>query len=233
VILLLSLKGAKEGKLPIFVILSDTHNRRVPIPKGDVLIHCGDLTSVGLVDQLYESLDWLAEQPHPIKIAIAGNHDFCLQTSTRDFKELVFGKQRNIIYLQDDPYSTHGYQVWGSPWTNRYGSWAFMQDEPGMEEVANKIPSNTEILITHGPPFGILDQTYDGRHAGSSALRRKVQQLPKLKIHCFGHIHERGGRSHVDGGVIFVNAAVLDLRYKSQAPPVVVDLPRKNALGED
>ena len=68
------------------------------------------------------------------------------------------------------------------------------------------IPANTDILITHGPPYGILDKNRVGFSAVCQSLKRAVKRI-QPKLHVFGHIHEAGGMVEMEG-TTFVNACV-------------------------
>lgn len=155
--------------------------------------------------ELKLQIDWLKDQPAKHKIAIAGNHDFCLEQEP--FARFMFGQ--SITYLQDSSTTVEGLRIWGSPWTMRFGDWAFGKTEEQLEALYSAVPP-CDILITHGPPFGILDQMIRGGgvfrpNIGSRSTLALVERL-KPKLHVFGHIHEAHG-SVVCDGTTFINAA--------------------------
>lgn len=114
-----------------------------------------------------------------------------------------------------------------SPYQPEFYDWAFNlpADSPEIKQVWAKIPNDVDVLITHGPPAGILDQTFDGLHVGCKQLLERVKQI-KPRLHVFGHIHEGYGRVEQDS-TIFVNASTCSLRYKPTQVPIVVDVPVK------
>jgi Icc-related predicted phosphoesterase len=86
--------------------------------------------------------------------------------------------------------------------------------------IYGRVPRDTEILLTHTPPYGVLDITRRGDHAGCKTLSATLGELKQCKLHVFGHIHEaHGGLIHSDGEGVSVNAAMEG--YYGQA--VIVD----------
>jgi hypothetical protein len=207
-----------------FVCLSDTHSRSFVVPPGDVLLHGGDLTSTGTIEDFERTMTWLYSLPHKHKIIIAGNHDLSLH---RDWYQSNFSrwhfqpvkadpiiemlkgsraKNAGIVYLEDEKYefdcNDRTWSVYGSPWSPYFYNWAFNYRRPGRENVDLDCPYNatdiissfpkTDILLTHSPPFGVLDRTYSNQHVGCEVLSQRLQHL-RPKIHLFGHIHEAHG----------------------------------------
>lgn len=209
------------------ICISDTHQLHdsVKVPDGDVLIHAGDFMSYGSKNKEIRKFDdWLGTLPHPIKICIAGNHDVLFERKPGIARPLL----TNCYYLQDGEYTLpNGWRVWGSPWQPEFCNWAFNLDrgEP-LREKWDLIPDGIDILITHGPPSGIMDVTepfrhYPGGHSGCEELLKKVKALAP-KLHVFGHIHSGHGR-YWDGKTTYVNASVCDERYNPIYEPIVVD----------
>ena len=196
--------------------ISDTHShhREINVPKDiDLLVHCGDFsTYIGEVNVLRDFNKWLGEIPLPIdrKIVIAGNHDTMFENNYNLSKLEIF----NATYLQDEFVKVDGVKIYGSPWTPNFCSWAFMYERNSVQAY-NKwrsIPEDIDVLVTHGPPYGILDAVPD-RHpsVGCEVLAERISQLKSLKVHAFGHIHnsfENSTQEH--NGVIFVNASTFD-----------------------
>jgi predicted phosphohydrolase len=204
------------------VIVSDTHGYHdsVQIPDGDVLIHAGDGCSRGTVEEVEAWMNALRRLPHAHKLVIAGNHDFLFETDPEIARPLTAG----LTYLQDSDVTIAGLRFWGSPWQPWFLSWAFNLQRGS--EIAAKwslIPDDTDVLITHGPPARILDETRDGP-VGCEDLLRTVERI-KPRLHAFGHIHEGYG-AEVHGPTLFVNASTCTLRYRPKQIPVVVDLPQ-------
>lgn len=204
------------------VIISDTHGFHdvLEIPDGDVLIHAGDGCNRGTLDEAEAWMAALRRLPHAHKLVIAGNHDHCFETTPRAARSLTEG----LTYLQDSDVTIAGLRFWGSPWQPWFLSWAFnLARGPEIAEKWARIPDDTDVLITHGPPAGILDETWDGRPVGCEDLLRRVAQVSP-RLHAFGHIHEGYG-ALVQASTLFVNASVCTLRYRPVQTPVVVDLP--------
>ena len=203
------------------VCLSDTHNcnENITVPEGDVLIHSGDATIHGTVEEIVRFDRWFSALPHKHKIFVAGNHDLLFETQPERAQGLL---SRNIIYLQDSSVSIEGINIYGSPWQPRFFDWAFNLNRGA--EMAKKwklIPAEVDILITHGPPFGILDQTPFGDNAGCEELLKKVTQV-RPKAHIFGHIHNGYGAGE-KFGVKFFNACNCSEDYIPANPPLVFE----------
>lgn len=188
------------------VIVSDTHRRfRRGIPFGDILIHCGD--SEWSISELEA---WASNLPHENKVVVSGNMDYKLTGQTNGFK--------NVTYLQDTGIDINGLKIYGSPWTPKFVGEFQLADERHAHSVWNKMPTDIDVLITHGPPKGILDVTSRGMSVGDSALFEKVRSI-RPRVHCFGHVHESYGTLKY-GHTLFCNAAVFN-----DHPPIVVDIP--------
>lgn len=202
--------------------MSDTHglHRRVQVPDGDVLIHAGDFTNMGELDQVTDFNAWLGELPHAQKIVIAGNHDISFQRNPTSTEALL----TNATYLRDSVIQVGKFKLYGSPWTPKFMSnspWAFETVRSERPAIWAQIPEDVDILITHGPPSRVLDLT--GKiYAGDEALAARLADLPNLKIHVFGHIHE--GYGHRKIGADFYNAAILDALYRVRNSPIEVEL---------
>ncbi|VTS06404.1 metallophosphatase domain-containing protein [Tuwongella immobilis] len=220
--------------MPRVVLLSDTHGKhdQLIVPEGDVLLHAGDLSSYGRMGEIHAFDHWLASLPHPHKIIIAGNHDFSFERQSDVARRAI----RHATYLQDEAITIRGYKIWGSPWQPWFFDWAFNleRNSEDLRLAWAAIPDDTDILITHGPPHGILDKTFRGELAGCERLRERVSQL-QLTLHLFGHIHEAAGVQELNG-TWFVNAACLPrLSRKANEPvepcesgPYVIDLPDRD-----
>lgn len=205
------------------VAISDTHglHRQVVLPKGDMLLHSGDVSNIGTLNGIVDFLNWFSQQDFTHKIFIAGNHDFYFENvSPQDLAELI---PDNVIYLNDSGVTVEGIHIWGSPVTPRFGNWAFNRDRGAeIDRHWQQIPTNTDILLTHGPPHGILDKTYSDLQVGCAMLLQKINQIqPKYSI--FGHIHEAAGQVQKNN-IHFINASVVNLRYQVVNPPVVFEV---------
>lgn len=201
------------------VAFSDTHgkHRSLTLPKGDVLIHAGDVSQSGTKEQVVDFMEWFAGQQHQHKIFIPGNHDFFFeQTGIEEIASLI---PSDIIYLNDSGTEIDGVKFWGSPITPWFNDWAFNRSRGAeIKQYWDLIPHDTEVLITHGPPFGILDQTIRGTRTGCRELLSRITHL-KPKYHIFGHIHEDYGR-FTQGATTFMNVSLLDEWYKWKNQPL-------------
>jgi hypothetical protein len=127
------------------------------------------------------------------------------------------------VYLQDEAVEIEGLRIWGSPWQPEFLDWAFnLPRGAALREKWDRIPSGTDVLITHGPPQGVLDRVDEGRREGCADLLNAVARV-RPRLHLFGHIHEGYGCLERDG-TTFVNASICDRAYRPVNPPVVVDL---------
>ncbi len=202
------------------ITLSDTHglHKSLTIPDGDVLIHAGDLTRHGSLDDVQEFNDFLGTLPHPYKIVIAGNHDFCFEKDRRACEVLL----TNCTYLQDQEVTIDGVRFYGSPWQPWFYDWAFnLERGPEIRTKWDLIPAGIDVLITHGPPYGIGDLTARGDKAGCQDLLEVIEKI-KPRVHLFGHIHEGYGVTSNDV-TTFINASSCDQLYQPVNPPVVYE----------
>ncbi|EEQ32411.1 hypothetical protein McanMca71_007434 [Microsporum canis] len=200
-----------------FLILSDTHATAYTAPKtyADVALHGGDLTESSTLDEYRSAVKLLKEVNAPLKLAIAGNHDFTLdiplyksrmdQAPPERRERLIeeygdFGEARHLfeeagIIILDE--GTHHFSlengaslsIYASPYTPSFGSWGFQYTREQGHEFNIK---GVDIAMTHGPPRGILDETIFHDEAGCTTLLRAISQA-RPKVHCFGHIHEAWG----------------------------------------
>lgn len=224
--------------------ISDTHSKHNQVtsslPGGDVLIHAGDISNKGHRSEIQDFIKWFSTiENYTHKIFIAGNHDFGCQDEVLAVEELL-RLNPGSEYLYDDIFligdESDDYddmvKVWGSPWQPEFYNWAFNLPRQGAElkAVWNMIPSDVDILVTHGPPNGHLDYVdYAKQNVGCELLRDRID-LIKPKIHVFGHIHSSYGYKF-DGTTHFFNAAVLDERYNFTQKPLTVEWdPKTNEL---
>lgn len=136
---------------------------------------------------------------------------------------------KNCIYLEDSACEVEGFKIWGSPWQPEFYDWAF--NLPIGDRLAAKwdlIPSDTDILITHGPPKHVLDLTTTNVSTGCPDLLSTIQKRVKPKLHVFGHIHESYGVD-TDGTTVYANASTCTFRYRPTNPALVFDIPRPGA----
>ena len=203
------------------VVLADNHtDYDFETPEGDLLIHCGDFTFHGNPKEMEKFKNYLKEQPHKHKLFIFGNHE-------KVDKEITYW----IEYLEDETgakcihekeYKINGLKFFGSSYTPQFMNWGFMQDEETRERYWENMYDGMDVLITHGPPMGIMSKIEDGTEIGCEYLRKFVDRV-KPKYHFFGHNHAGAGVQKNDK-TMFVNAAILTEHYKKCRPPIVVNL---------
>jgi Icc-related predicted phosphoesterase len=203
--------------------ISDTHSAHsyLKLSGGDVLIHAGDLCNRGTEMEVIDFLNWFEKQDYQYKIFIAGNHDFYFESESReDIYNLI---PSNITYLNDNSVKIEGMKIWGSPITPYFFNWAFNRHR-GTEIIKHweLIPDDVDVLITHGPPFGILDMTTDKTHAGCADLMNKIEKI-NPRYHIFGHIHEGYG-IHKTEKTTYINSSIMDSRYNLVNQPINIDL---------
>ena len=218
------------------VSISDTHtmHKDIKVPDGDVLVHCGDWTNKGEIYDIKRFLDWFSSQSHKHKVFIAGNHELSLEGVDRN-KSLNLIKSYtndNLHFLESSSVTIEGYKFYGSPHTPYFFGWAFNLNRGKV--IANewaKIPDDVNVLITHGPPYGILDLVEDNTynkgkdlHQGCEELTKRISYLRELELHLFGHLHTDGGKSIKIKGVTYANAAICTEQYKPTNPPIIVEL---------
>lgn len=201
------------------------HENKESFKQADVFIFCGDWTaSRNYQFQIKETIKffaWLDELPFKHKVVIAGNHDFVADKDAKLVESLASNYQ-NIHYLNDSSVIIDDTVFYGSPYTLMFCDWAFMETESQLRVRYERIPSTTDVLITHGPAYGILDTTDRGYSVGSEALLEAIQELPGIKLHCFGHIHEAYGiEQH---SYIAVNASQLTYKYQLDPKPVYITI---------
>ena len=230
---------AKEYPFIQIVHISDTHLRHKKftdiIPDGDILIHSGDfgqkseLNNGKIPNEIYEFIQWFDKLPHKYKIIIGGNHEICFNNIDKEYlKNNIFkSNNNNIYYIQDEMISLYGLNIYGTPWTTSYNMGFSMNSIDINKNIWNKIPNNTDILITHQPPMDILDKvtTKDikykhnnicnicnkrhpsKRHWGDINLRHIVMNKIKPILHLFGHVHQENGFIYKNN-ILFVNSAM-------------------------
>ncbi len=180
--------------------ISDTHGlhrQLTNLPEADVIIHSGDFTFGGTVEEAMDFCDWFENLPYRYKIYIAGNHDVCMHG-------LLPESDSGWYYLSNSGVELEGVKFYGLP--------KFMEDDIAGDypQLISSIPTDTDVLVTHDAPHGILDHS-GGISWGSVDLLHKVNEV-KPRLHLFGHIHTAYGLQHSDG-TLFSNAALVDDIY--------------------
>ena len=206
------------------VAISDTHSNFPTIPDGDVFIHAGDATWSGTERELEVFSYWLQMLPHKHKIYVPGNHDRSMELDPHDHLFKDYG----VHVLIDEAVIIEGIAFYGSPRTREFHNWAFMYKPEEAKAIWDKIPYSTHVLITHGPPYGILDLAYgsihepQGIHVGCPELLRAIEDMAPLFC-VTGHVHESGGVLERNG-TTFMNVAHLDEFHRPTRPAMVFEV---------
>ncbi len=229
--------------------VSDTHGKYPKMEGGDLLIHAGDWTRLDTEPEVFAFFDWLDEQPYTHKVIIAGNHDNLAQKET--YKGPV-GNQFHylcdsgveIAYRKNDSDTLdpngvnpppqkrfETLKIWGSPWTQKfYGQnpkcMAFALDtETQMMEKWVQIPTETDLLITHSPPYGVMDNCWSFKRCGCKHLHRTVCRIAP-RYHTFGHIHRsyHAVKTHECDGITYINASYVDEDYRPVNKPIRIEI---------
>jgi len=206
-------------------IISDTHNKHKylgKLPDADVIIHCGDFTSVGQSHEIANFMKWYSGlNQYKYKIAVAGNHDILFETHRLLALEKV---PENVIYLEDSGIEIEGIKFWGSPVQPPFNNWAFNRPEEILARHWAAIPDDTDVLITHCPPHTIFDWSiYDNIHTGSPSLYFEVMNRIKPRLHLMGHIHGGYGIKTIEN-TTFINASNVDEDYLCVNPPILIEI---------
>jgi Icc-related predicted phosphoesterase len=208
------------------VCISDTHNQleKVKIPEGDVLIHSGDFTMGGTLKEISKELLLFGKLPHKYKICIAGNHDWLFELQPKIAQQICL--DNNIIYLENSSTIIETIKFYGNPKTKWFFDWAFNlpKDNSKTKQEWDKIPEDTNVLILHGPAFGVVDRLLSGHPVGCPMLFERLQQLKDLILFQCGHIHSAGNRTELVNNTLCINASVCTEQYKPINKPLVFDL---------
>lgn len=206
-------------------IISDTHTKHklIGIKKyeADVIIHCGDMTGNGGSGAMTQFMEWFGSlEQFKHKICIAGNHDWIFEKANLLGRKLV---PNNVVYLEDEEVIIDGVKFYGTPVQKHFCGWAFNRDESKMAQHWAAIPDDTDVVITHSPPYLVLDNVPRSGGQGSPSLYKEVVERIRPKVHCFGHIHEGYGIKIIDN-IKFINASCLDGSYMAVNDPVIIEI---------
>lgn len=218
-------------------MMSDTHSIHsksedygVDWPSADIALHAGDFSKIGSIHEIRNFLEWynnVVKAKH--KVFIAGNHDLGAEGKKAEMLQLIESMKLDIIYLDNDSVTIEGIKIYGSPYTPSFGfGWAHNRDRGANIAMEwEKIPSDTDILITHGPALNHGDLTVRGHmHVGCADLLAKVEEINPRILLC-GHIHEGYGIYRYKGDkectTEFINASVLNAYYQPMNQPILVN----------
>jgi Icc-related predicted phosphoesterase len=206
-------------------LISDTHGYFPDLPDADILVHCGDATSMGYGYELSRFDDWLfsfKDQYQEI-IFVPGNHDIMFEKNPETARAIT----KSMTVLINESITINGKKIYGSPMTPTFGhGWAFNRNT-GVQIQAewDKIPDGLDLLITHGPPYNILDVNRNGQNCGCVHLDYAVKKK-NPRFHAFGHIHlaESDKKIEVTPSTTYINAATCNESYRPVNPPIVIEI---------
>lgn len=216
-----------------FTLISDFHNQMPPpemMPPADILIVAGDMTQHGTYREAEDVLRWMAELPYRLIVTVGGNHDRWLEKARK--KEQFQKNAHKFLgerhkFLEHEALEWEGIKFFGSPYVPVFCHMGFNRSDHDRKALWERIPDDTQVLITHVPPLGILDSIQplvsmfgevEATGHGCQFLRERIRFLPFLKLHAFGHIHECGGESLTQDGKVFANSCLLNPRKGGYAP---------------
>ena len=238
--------------------ISDTHNKHKQLngklPGGDLLIHSGDITSLGRKHEVSDFIKWFSKQDYQYKIFIAGNHDMTFDreillrdklahfegktewdTECADGKpewllDMLSSLDRNTFYLENSSIEFDNIKIWGSPYSPSYGyGWGFNKDRGhDIAQYWNRIPDDTDIVITHTPIYGYNDRALNtNQNVGCADLYHRLGEV-KPHLHFAGHIHEGYGYGTIPykdswGDIYTFNPSTCNLRYEAINAPITFD----------
>ncbi len=206
-------------------LISDTHNKHNELNpndlESDILIHAGDMTSMGSLQEMQVVNDWFGALNMPDIVNVSGNHDFYSKHHGKERTKKLF---TNSHYLENDLIELNGLKIYGSPYSVNFGMWAFMKSEKELDDEWAKIPENIDILITHTPMHGVLDWVENKGSVGSVTLMHHVLNRIRPKLLVCGHLHLMGCQMTEVEGIKVVNAAMCDESYNINRTPIIVEL---------
>lgn len=207
------------------VIISDVHGKwnKLIIPPCDVLISCGDYSFHGEKNMIKDFHSWLDEQEANYIISVQGNHEVFVEKHFEEAKAIAIDACPRINFIEEGLVEIEGIKIWCSAITPHFHNWAYNR-WPGenIEAHWRRIPDDIDILVTHGPPHGILDKTPRGNNAGCPSLLKRILELPKCKYHFFGHIHNDYGYKYFEGKQ-FYNTSICGETYMADNNPTIID----------
>lgn len=207
------------------VAISDTHNAHesVAIPDCDILIHAGDESYRGTEKETRDFAKWFDKQPAKHLIWIPGNHSLGFEANWPRSLSWVKEESPRTNILMNSDVTVEGIKIWGSPIQPWFHDWSYNVIRGlAIKKYWDMIPLDTSIVVTHGPPYGILDEVNQGGKVGCQDLMDAMLRI-KPKIHIMGHIHEGYGVFKTFD-TTFINASIMDADYSPVNQPIVIDL---------
>jgi Icc-related predicted phosphoesterase len=200
-------------------MLSDTHNSygTLVVPECDILISAGDYSFRGTKNEVINFHKWFAKQPAKHLISVQGNHEIEVEKNFEQSKDMINRLDTRIHFIAEQTLRIEGFKIHCSAVTPAYNNWAWNRERGNeIKKHWDLIPDDIDILVTHGPPFGILDKV-ERRMVGCVDLLKRIYELRKLRLHVFGHIHYSSGEETINR-IRFVNASICDENYKAVNP---------------
>jgi Icc-related predicted phosphoesterase len=221
------------------VLISDTHSQHrklTNMPDGDLLIHCGDFSDYGQLSVVEDFLLWMKNLDYEHKVFIAGNHDLSFERLP-EFKNDIIDEycSDSLIYLENEQVTLNingeDWKLFGTPYTPLFAGWAFNMEEQNLSDHWHSAPlDDVDILISHGPAYGILDATLEGDLCGVQALRDVVEKF-RPRLFCHGHIHEhRGLDERSIPGTIVANISNVNRDNLLIHEPVVLETSKEDLM---
>jgi Icc-related predicted phosphoesterase len=216
--------------------VSDIHMKWIDTPPGDLLLVAGDFSFSGSRRELEWYEEWLTAQPQPWKVWISGNHEKGLDPAFGGNEQLAYdiAERTGTVYLHNQMFTIDGVNIWGVPEQPAFCNWAWNRMRGAeLRAIWECVPEQTDILLTHGPPYGYGDLCPNGFRAGCKDMLWMLENRTKVPeyIVC-GHIHLSNGEYEIkreDGKVVkVINAAICDEGYKATNPVRVFDINRSN-----
>lgn len=216
------------SKLIIYAI-SDTHNvyKNLIVSKCDLLISAGDYSFRGTEQETKNFHEWLNDQPAKYIISVMGNHELGPEKDFELHKSLALEVCPRVHFIEEGLIEIEGLKIWCSAYTPAFCNWAYnLYSDEELRHHWNKIPEGIDILVTHGPAYGMLDEVFCPpsyeEHKGCKELWNAVLKI-KPKAHVFGHLHYHYGQLEFNG-TKFYNVANCNDSYKIERQPTEIIL---------
>lgn len=207
------------------VLISDTHGKwnKITVPECDVLISAGDYSFRGEQHMVKDFHKWMSKQPARYFISVQGNHELWVEQNFSLAQKMVETIDPRIYFIDEGSITIEGVNIHCSAITPEFCNWAWNRKRGAqIKRHWDAIPDDTNVLVTHGPPAGILDVVYNRamvpiERVGCHDLMNRINELKQLKLHVFGHIHGSSGEMSFNG-VKYINSSICDEMYLPTNP---------------